>query len=103
MNPFIILFTRDVDNAFPTLFQDGVDWILWKTGVQGKLRQMTRLMEKNLHGVLRINGHFSDPVHYKATIRELFHGASLDLFYGGGFQTFREGQYRDRCGRLADS
>jgi len=65
LNPFMILFTRDVDNAFPTLFQDGVDWILWKAGVRGKLWKMLRMMEKHLHGVLRINGNMSDPVFYK--------------------------------------
>ena len=56
----MILGAWDVDNAFPSMWQDGVDWMMWQAGVRGKMWRVLREMEKRLRGTVRINGHFLD-------------------------------------------
>jgi hypothetical protein len=47
----------DVSNAFPSLWQHGVSWCLWKKGVRGKIWRVMHMMECGLSGYARINGH----------------------------------------------
>ena len=42
----MILGAWDVDNAFPSMWQDGVDWMMWQAGVRGKMWRVLREMEK---------------------------------------------------------
>ncbi len=54
----VVMLAWDADNAFPSLFQDGVDWLMWKKGVRGAVWQTLRNMEKKLVGKVRVNGNF---------------------------------------------
>ena len=42
----VIFGAWDVEGAFPSIWQDGVDWLMWKAGVRGKLWRNLRNMEK---------------------------------------------------------
>jgi len=60
----VLLAAWDADNAYPSLWQDGVDWLMWKAGIRGKFWRVLRNLERGLRGTIRINGHFIDtPVH----------------------------------------
>lgn len=50
---------QDVENAFPGMWQEAVDWILRDMGVNGKLWRLARLMEKGVHAKVRVNGNES--------------------------------------------
>ena len=55
-----IISAWDIKNAFPSMWQDGVDHIIWPwtKGVRGKIWRICRNMERNLSGKVRINGHY---------------------------------------------
>ena len=48
----------DVKGAYPSIWQDGVDWLMWQAGIRGKLWRVLRKMEKGLRGQIRLNGNF---------------------------------------------
>jgi hypothetical protein len=54
----VVMAAWDADNAYPSLFQDGVDWLMWKKGVRGAIWQAARNMDRKLKGKIRVNGHF---------------------------------------------
>jgi hypothetical protein len=54
----VVMMAWDADNAFPSLYQDGVDWLMWNKGVRGKVWLMLRKMEKRLKGKIRVNGNY---------------------------------------------
>ena len=56
----VVVGVMDVDGAFPSIWNDGVDWLMWQAGVRGKLWRILRDMEKGLQGQIRVNGHFID-------------------------------------------
>jgi hypothetical protein len=54
----LIMWAWDAENAFPSLMQDGADFLMWKNGVRGMLWVTLRNMEKRLQGRIRINGNW---------------------------------------------
>ena len=55
----IFLMVQDVEDGFPSIWQDGVNYLLYRAGVTGKLWRLSALMEKNLTYKIRLNGHFT--------------------------------------------
>ena len=53
----IVMGAWDADNAFPSLWQTGVDWIMREKGIDGRLWKILREMEKDLQADIRVNGH----------------------------------------------
>ena len=46
----------DANNAYPSIWQDGVDWLMYKGGVRGRLWKILRDMERGLESQVRVNG-----------------------------------------------
>jgi hypothetical protein len=46
----------DANNAYPSIWQNGVDWLMYKGGVRGRLWKILRDMERGLESQVRVNG-----------------------------------------------
>ena len=46
----------DANNAYPSIWQNGVDWLMYKGGVRGRLWRILRDMERGLESQVRVNG-----------------------------------------------
>ena len=49
----------DVKGAYPGAFQEGISWVYNKLGITGKIWRISCLLEENLKGRLRLNGHLT--------------------------------------------
>jgi hypothetical protein len=50
----------DVKGAYPGAFQEGISWAYNKKGITGKIWRISCLLEENLKGRLRLNGHLTN-------------------------------------------
>jgi hypothetical protein len=56
----IFLMVQDVEDGFPSIWQDGVNYLMKSAGVTGKIWRISVLTEKNLTYKIRLNGHYTE-------------------------------------------